>query len=52
MGLLVYHVVLDKLLKEIGGHGSRIIVSKYSEISQCYRLSDLSVEVKYPNVID
>ena len=25
MGLLVYHVVLDKLLKEIGGHGSRII---------------------------
>ena len=25
MGPLVYHVVLDKLLKETEGHGSRII---------------------------
>ena len=30
----VYHVVFDELLKETG-HGSRIIVSKYPEISHC-----------------
>ena len=31
MGLRVYHVVFDELLKETGAHGSRIVVSKYSE---------------------
>jgi len=45
----VYHVVFDELLKETG-HGLRIIVSKYPEISHCNWPLDRLIEVKYNKI--
>ena len=47
----IYHVVFDELLKETG-HGSRIIMSKYPEISSCNCQGDCLIEVTYNQILN